>query len=113
MFAERQAKAPVGSYIVTDSRNGFSEEWPVGKVVAHLKCRTSVRGGGPLLIEKYEVDPEYPEPVADGEWGSIVVSEERYLAAVARRVNAIETMKKCLYNFTQNGKVVNPKALPA
>lgn len=112
LFAEAQAKAPVGSYIVTDSRNGFASELPVGKVVGHLKCRTSIRGGGPLFIEKYEVDPEYPEPYEEGEWGSIVVSEERYLAAISQHLRAIECRKKSTLNYHPSGKVVNPRALP-
>jgi len=111
-FAEAQAKAPVGSYIVTDSRNGFASELPVGKVVAHLKCRTSIRGGGPLLIEKYEHFSDEPSANPEGEVPQIVVSEERYLAAISQHLRAIECRKKSLLNYRPSGKVVNPRALP-
>jgi hypothetical protein len=110
LFAEAQAKAPVGSYIVTDSRNGFASELPVGKVVGHLKCKTSIRGGGPLLIEKYEIYPD-EESQTEGA-ATIVVSEERYIRAIESKIRAIEFQKRSLLNFRPSGKIVNPRALP-
>ena len=112
LFAEAQAKAPVGSYIVTDSRNGFSSELPVGKVVGHLKCRTSVKFTGPLLIEKYEHCSDEPSANPEGAAPQIVVSEERYIRAIKNQISAIEWKKKSLLNFRPSGKVVNPRALP-
>ncbi len=110
LFAEAHAKAPVGSYIVTDSRRGFSSEYPVGKVVGHLKYRSSIRGCGPLLIEKYEIYPD-EESQTEGA-ATIVVSEERYIRAVKNKIGGIEFQKRALLNFRPSGKIINPRALP-
>ena len=112
LFAEAHAKAPVGSYIVTDSRRGFSSEYPVGKVVGHLKYRASIRGCGPLLIEKYEIYPDEESANPEGAAPQIVVSEERYIRAIESKIRAIEFQKRSLLNFRPSGKIVNPRALP-
>jgi hypothetical protein len=110
LFAEAHAKAPVGSYIVTDSRRGFSSEYPVGKVVGHLKYRSSIRGCGPLLIEKYEIYPDEESKIEGAP--QIVVSEARYIRAIESKIRATEFQKSCLLNFRPSGKIVNPRALP-
>jgi hypothetical protein len=110
LFAAAHAKAPIGSYIVTDSRNGFASELPVGKVVGHLKYRASIRGCGPLLIEKYEFYPDQ-ESQTEGA-ATIVVSEERYIRAIEAKIRGIEFQKRALLNFRPSGKIVNPRALP-
>jgi hypothetical protein len=111
-FAKAHAKAPVGSYIVTDHRNGFASELPVGKVVGHLKYRASVRGCGPLLVEKYEIYPDEESPNPLGVAPQIVVSKERYIRAIEAKIRGIEFQKRALLNFRPSGKIVNPRSLP-
>jgi hypothetical protein len=80
--------------------------------VGHLKCKTSIRGGGPLLIEKYEIYPDEESANPEGQAPQIVVSEERYIRAIESKIRAIECQKRYLLNFRPSGKIVNPRALP-